>query len=466
MSYRVRAAAGAYWTSQSMQGNSAVRRRLKHLLDTQTWSATDLARLQAEKLCSVIRHAYETVPYYREVMHRRGLRPSDVTDVADLQKLPILTRATVRDHPGRLMSAAAGPDLTRRGSSGSTGQRVEICHDRDFDLWCRAHQLRTYTWCGDWQLGEPFALVWGSPAYFESQTRHQRLDNRVSRRIEINAYRLDHDAIAAILDRLIRHQPSLISGYSTSLYLIARLAARRQIRLPGLRAVQPNAEPLTPAMREAMVGGFGCPVFDKYGSRETNIVAHEAPDHDGMLIQSEHTIVEVVDENDRPVPSGQPGRLLLTQLNNRAMPLIRYETTDLATLLEPHPAGFGFPRMSPVMGRMQDVLCTPHGGLIHPQLFSNILRQFPLIDWFQVVQDRLDHLLIRMVASSGLGDDDRAQITRLIAELTGYPFAIDYERLADMPMSPTGKYRICVSDLPANAVDPTVSALNALRGTS
>ena len=164
------------------------------------------------------------------------------------------------------------------------------------------------------------------------------------------------------------------------------------------------------------------------------------------------------------MPPGVLGRLVLTTLNNRAMPLLRYETTDLAAPLNVmDQSGLGLPAMSPVMGRDQDVLCTPDGGLLHPQMFSNVLRQFPTVTWFQVVQHREDALLFRVVADGALAAEQKERIAALIRELSGFPFAIDFEQLPDMPQSLTGKFRLCVCDLPGSRQDRELWSLNDLR---
>ncbi len=453
-----------YWTSQVAQGNQSICGKLRLLNETQYWEPARLRDLQFRKLRALVEHAYETVPYYRDLMDRHGLRPERVRDFDDYRRLPMLSRATLRTHMSQMLSRTAGADQYRRQSSGSTGEPVAFWQDRDFDRWCRAHQLRAYAWCGSWRLGEPFALMWGSPTYFETRGRLTRIDNAFSNRVELDAFRLDQASLERLVAKLLDFQPVLISGYTTAIYLIARMLRERNLALPMLRAVQPNAEPLNDLMRKEIERGFSCEVFDKYGSRETNIVAHESPHHDGLRIQAEHTYVEFVDEEGAPCQPGTLGRLVLTTLNNHVMPLLRYETSDLASSREvADRSGIGLPAMSPVIGRTHDILCTPDGGFIHPQLFSNVLREQKTIDWFQVVQQREDTLLIRVVTRHDFKAEEQMQIIDSIRSLTGFDFAVEFDQLSGMPHSPTGKFRLCVCDLPGNSQDRGLRFLNDLR---
>jgi phenylacetate-CoA ligase len=456
-------AEGLYWAALRLRNKTAVRARIELLVRTQWLSPASIRELQLDKLRRLTKHCYETVPYYRNAMDRCGIRPEHIHDFDAFAKIPLLRRDALRGHQKSLLSSTSDREkVALRHSSGSTGQRTEFFQDADFDLWSRAHQIRTYGWCGGWRIGEPFALVWGAPMHIETKLWPERAENFLSNRIELASFRLDPQSIENLLARLLRFRPALISGYTTALYLLAQLALQKGVHLEGLLAVQPNAEPLSQPMRETMERGFDCPVFDKYGTRESNIVAHESPHHEGMCIQAEHTYVEFMNDNDRPCKPGELGKVVLTTLNNFAMPLLRYETSDLASPVRGYcSSGVGLPRMSHVAGRLQDLLCTPAGGVIHPQVFSNIMRQFAEVAWFQIVQQKESELLVRVWAPNGLSLDSQARITGLIREQSGFPLDMCYELLPGMPESQTGKFRLCICEVARN--HSALAHLNEMR---
>lgn len=430
-----------------MRGRGGVRERLDWLRANQERSAREIQDLQFEKLREVVEHAYRTVPYYREVMDERGLRSLD--GPADLRRLPLLTRdVLIRRQTDLYSSEADRATLQTNFSSGSTGRRAQFAQDLDFRLWMRAHQVRTYEWCSGWRLGDPFVLLWGSEIYWSFKQWMDRLENLLSNRREFNTFRLSPELVRAVLRKLVRFKPALVSTYSNAIHLIAREAERQSVRIPSLRAIQATSEPLPPALRQRIEDVFGCEVYDKYGMRESNIIAHEAPGHGPMLIQAENVFVEFLDDAGEPCPPGVTGRVVVTTLNNRSMPLIRYQTSDLAAFLGPAEGELPYPRMSAVAGREQDLIHLPDGGHVDAYLFSYLLMRFPEVHWFQVIQREMTKLHIRLYVPDGLRRDTAAAIIERISHHTGHPFEVEFEQLAEMPESVTGKFRLCVSELP------------------
>jgi phenylacetate-CoA ligase len=438
-----------YWQEQQWRGRGDVKNRLDWLLQTQCLSPEEIRSIQFEKLHQIITYAYKTVPYYQNVMKERDIRPDDITTFEDLHKLPILSRDLLRTRQEELLSSEADhKTLQTNFSSGSTGLRAVFKQDANFRMWMRAHQLRTYSWCSNWKLGEPFVLLWGSEIYWNSKQFIDHLENLLSNRREFNTFRLSQKLIEQFLYKLVQFRPVLVSTYTNAMYLIAKVAEQQQIYIPELRAVQGTSEPFPPATKERISKIFNCEVYDKYGMRETNIVAHESPNHEEMCIQAENVYVEFLTDDGLPCKEGQKGRVVLTTLNNFSMPLIRYETSDLAAPVPGYcSSGFGFPRMTSVAGRLQDLIVSPNGDRIDAYLFSYLLMRFSEIHWFQVVQSELDSLALRVFAPNDITPSTREQIIERIHYHTGFPFKIDFEMLSEMPESSTGKFRLCVSEL-------------------
>jgi phenylacetate-CoA ligase len=440
-----------YWKWQNLKGKGLIKERLEWLNQTQWLTPGEIRELQFRKLKDILEHAYKTVPYYRHVFEERGITPKEINEPKDMQKLPLLTRDLLRTKQNDLVSSEADfKTLQTNYSSGSTGVRAEFKQDLNFRMWMRAHQLRTYSWCSDWKLGDPFVLLWGSEIYWSFKQFTDQLENFMTNRREFNTFHLSNKTISSFLKKLRDFKPVLVSTYTNAMYLIAKEAERQGVKIEGLRCIQATSEPVPDAMRERMRAIFGCEIYDKYGMRESNIISHESPNHEGMLIQSENVFVEFINTKGEPCKPGEVGRVVVTTLNNLSMPLIRYETSDLAAPLEGYcSSGMGLPRMTSVHGRLQDLILTPNGEHVDAYFFSYLMMRFKQIHWFQVVQSKLDELHIRMFVPDGLPKELRAELIERIHHHTGYPFKIDFELLDQMPESSTGKFRLCVSELGA-----------------
>ena len=202
-------------------------------------------------------------------------------------------------------------------------------------------------------------------------------------------------------------------------------------------------------MAKIMGEVFKVPVFDKYGSTETNIIAHQSPaQSDVMCIQVENAHIEFVSETGEPCPIGTEGRILATTLNNYSMPLIRYQTSDLATPLEGTcPSGRGFPLMSPVIGRLADLIRMADGERVHPQIFSNLFSNFPSVQWFQVVQDSIGKLNITLLMGHDSGTELEPTFTKMINLRTNGKFEVSYSYIQEIPQTTTGKHKLCICNL-------------------
>jgi phenylacetate-CoA ligase len=361
--------------------------------------------------------------------------------------MPILTRGDLEKNFEALKSSKISEyGAYESCSSGSTGQPAKFMQDSIYDMWCRAHQIRTYRWCGDWDVGDKFALVWGSPVYWDKQTLVRKIESAVTNRIELNCNNIGRSNLQKILDRLVEFQPKLISGYSTALYLVADLAASQKRTFPGLKAVQPNAEPTYDYMATTMKSQFKVPLFDKYGSTETNIIGHQSPMLENRLcVQSENTHVDFLKDDGTHCSIGEQGRIIVTTLNNFSMPLIRYQTSDLASPEEGTcPSGRGFSLMSKVQGRSSDLIIGESGDRIHPQVFSNLFSNFSQVRWFQVVQNEMGKLDIFIISSDPSIRALESTFTKMINLRTSGNFKVTYEYLQDIPTTKTGKHKICV----------------------
>jgi phenylacetate-CoA ligase len=423
-------------------------------LRSQQWLAPgDLAEIQGQKLRRLVRQAYDHVPYYRSVLDEHGVRPNDIQTADDLRRLPILTKEIVR-HRGADLRARAGvtwPQLVRANhTGGSTGAPLTFYQDQNYRDWNEMAHIRDYEMCG-YRLGDSMAFVWGSD--YDNKV-HTTLRGKLRDYLEQVLYLDAFDAHEPDLDQfclmLSRFKPRLLVGYVSSLTLLAGLALARKQRLVRPGAIESSAETLTPAQRDLLERAFGCQVFDRYGCREVGSIAHECPAHDGLHIAADNNVVEIVADGE-PMAAGHDGSVIVTNLNNYAMPFIRYATGDIAIMAHHQcPCGRGLPLLEKVVGRSTDIIVCPSGKLLHGEFFTHLFYKLPGIREFQVIQRTKTRLEIHVVPEDGSMSDRSIESLKDTIRSYGDPdFEVRVLVVDRIERTPSGKYRFVVSELPA-----------------
>jgi phenylacetate-coenzyme A ligase PaaK-like adenylate-forming protein len=278
--------------------------------------------------------------------------------------------------------------------------------------------------------------------------------------------------IETIIERLNAWQPEALIAYASMARILAeeQLAGRLQIRP---RAVFTSSEVLTEETRKRIVQAWGERLFNQYAATEIGSLAAECVHHRGMHLMEDLVIVEVVDQNNRPVPPGIYGdKLLITVLFNRTQPLIRYELSDSVRLAtEPCPSGHPFALIDDIQGREEDVLffAGVAGGVVsvHPLVFSRIMDILPVSGW-QVVQEA-DCLHVLLSGERGeFGDEMLADTLRqALAEQGVIIPHVEVQRVESIPKTAAGKAPLIKSNLSRSSslsgtLDSGVSEMEAL----
>jgi phenylacetate-CoA ligase len=393
------------------------------------------------RMQAVVRHAWERVPYYRRAFEGAGFHPDALRGPADLVRVPILEKADVIPDPHALCVGRLAPGARWDATGGSTGEPLRFVRSLRCDAVTYANEARTWRWYGVGP-GARQAYVWGadrdvSPDRSASDWRSRLLGIR-----QLNAFLLDDARCRRFAEILAEFRPTIVYGYATALARFAGFLEEQGQRLPEApRAIRSTAEVLLPEHRAVVERAFGAPLFDYYGSREVGPIAGEAPGGPGLNVFSDVTYVEIVGEDGRPLPPGEPGDVVVTKLHEYEMPLVRYRIGDRAALLDDGQEGRGFPRLTPLEGRVGDFVTGPDGRVIHGEFFTHLFYGVAGVHRFQVVQPEPDRLEIRVA-----GDDvDPAALESIRARSAehfgGGPDAVTLERVAEIRPGASGKHR-------------------------
>ncbi|RMG45689.1 MAG: phenylacetate--CoA ligase family protein [Acidobacteria bacterium] len=406
------------------------------------WPRDRIDEYRRRRLAALVEHAYRNVPYWRRVIDGLGATPAEVGTPEGLAALPPLTKDVIdREGPALLSRGAGGARATVKSTGGSTGHNVWLRIDMDTHDRRRAAGRLTESWDGVGP-GTRVAVLWGSRLETRPSLRARLLD-RLSCRRFFSVYGVGEAELSRYLAELQRFRPEVISSYPSILADIARRLGRRACRRLGVRLVYSSAESLDEPTRSELEDAFGAPVRNRYASREFGMIASDCPTGPGLHLMD----MRLWAENGRAEHPEAPPELLLTDLDNRSMPLIRYRIEDAAVIEDSAcPCGRSLSRLARVEGRVFDVVYTPAGRAFGGSFFPILLRPFDRsIRRFQVVQDRLDHLTIRVVPGHGWDAPCRDRVLRIIAERMGPEMKVDLKVCREIPPAPSGKRRPVVS---------------------
>ena len=400
-----------------------------------------LLAYQAERLEKLLRHARETSPYYRELLKSESLALSDI---------PTLEKETIREQPERLCSEAFSPnERIKNATGGSTGTPLTFYQDRDY--W-NQRNLSTYyfdRWAG-WDFGEPQLILWGA-LQDTGGTRLSRRFNAFWRNQHwLNGFHLTASAMRETYEKMRRLQPQTILAYPSSLYQFAKFIRARGTGTratvkwtSNLKGIISSAEMLHPHYRALAETVFQTKVYNRYGSREVGLIAMECAEG-RMHINCRDIRVEV----DSPNPWTEPGELLVTQLNNYAMPFIRYRIGDIGRLSdEVCPCGNQLPILGELLGRSTATFRTKSGALIHGGYFTQQFYSLTGVSQFQLIQETLERCTLKLVINSAWRDATRHHIIQKIREALGAEVTVNVEFVADIPLPSSGKREFTISHL-------------------
>jgi phenylacetate-CoA ligase len=408
----------------------------------------DVLEIQERTVRRLLRHAYETCPYYREVLDARGLGPRVTREECALDEIPVLTKDILRRRADDLLSRGADRRrVIESRTSGSTGSPVRFFLDARTVEMMRAASRRTYTWCG-WRPGDRVLHLWGASSDLSGPARLKRTvaEWMYSER-HLDASRFDEAALEAWRSTLLAYRPAILQGYPSVLTSFARFLRDRSGGLPRLKGVYTTAEVLHPWQREVLETVFGCKVYNQYGSREVHSMACECP-AGSLHVLTDMARVEVAHLDG--AAEGQR-KLIVTSLSNWTMPLLRYEIGDTGKLSETAcGCRLPFPTMEMGVCREYDLIVAPDGRRVHPSLLNRFVlegaRELTSYQYHQTSRTELRLHVLRAEASPEVLGKLEAIGARVRREI--HPdLHLAIVVVPEIPRQAGGKHRFVISDI-------------------
>lgn len=421
----------------------------KRLLKTQYDPPEMIRERQTQKMREMLSHAYSTCKFWKERFDSLGLKPNDIKELEDLPKLPFLTKADLRTRLDDMISSDF-PDrekLTIHETSGSTGISVTVFSNEQSDQFKRGAVLRSDEWSG-WKLGERVASLWTVPHEPFRLKRWLRKTLLSRHYVHLYTLKMDDESINSFVETLIKWPPSLIFGHAHTFYLLVDFLKKRRPEVKiRPKAIIATAMVLYDHERSVVEDYFKCKMTNRYGCEEVSLIACECEKHEGLHVNLDALHVELISPEGKPCRPLEPGRLIITDLCNLAMPMIRYEIGDTASWSDkPCSCGRTLPMFSRIEGRIADYVITKKGEYISGiSLTTYFACELPEFAQLQIIQEELDHFIFNIVKGSDFDEKCMEKLRRLVDERFGQGTRYEYHFMDKIPQEPSGKYRFCIS---------------------
>lgn len=402
----------------------------------------EIDEMKNERLRRLIKHAYENVQYYRKVFDERGLKPSDIQCKEDLKLLPIIRKDDIRKNLKLFMAKnyhKYGPFVNYTG--GTTGKPLRFLGDKISSTVHNACVWRYRNWAG-YNYGDKIIIM--RYKTFESSYRRIPLDMK-GNTLYLSAFHLRRENVYDYLNIIQKFNPKAIWAFPSTLYLISRYIQKRNVKLNiDLKAIFTSSETLFKHFRESIENAFQCKIYDWYGSNEDVVTAAECPN--GNYHITEEGILEIVDFKGEECAIGQKGKVVGTSLWNYAMPFIRYELGDIASITtEKCTCGRGLPLLKTIEGRIDDIIITKDKRLIGR--LDEAFHYSYGIKESQIIQPEVGRIIVKIVKDENFSDKDIQILDYELRRRLGTDMNIEYEFVDEIPRTRSGKFKFVISEI-------------------
>jgi len=424
---------------------SRVGRNLRRIDRYEQASADEVRQWTEQRLKRLLLHAAQNVPYYRDVLPDCGVVTDGLVRLENFQRIPLLTKAIIRQEGERLYSA---DHVFRKSytntSGGSTGEPVCFLQDKQYDDWNTATKIYFNRVLGK-NLGDREIKFWGSDRDIlkGTLTLKDRLINRLYNRRFFNSYQLDSQRLNELIRLNNTFRPKAYWSYMESALELARYLLESGQKFYGPDAVVSTIGPLTEEVRQTIETGMKTKVYNQYGSREAGVIACQCREQKGLHTFPWRQYVEVTDTTGRALAAGEQGNITITTLDNYSMPLIRYDIGDAAVLGGCDcPCGRHTQVLETVLGRTLGYFKKADGSLAHSHFLVQALFYRSWIQRFQVVQEAFDRIVIRIELKPRTQADpaDLDDIRRKTQVIMGAGCRVEFEFVDKIERSASGKY--------------------------
>jgi len=414
------------------------------LKESQWYSYELLQKIQLQRLIKLLEFAKENIPYYSEVLQK--IEPKSFSAMDDIQQVPILTKELLKENFKSMLNANLMGAM-KKTTGGSTGNPVTVYKSAKAMGATYAAEWRGYQWAGV-GIGDRQGRFWGIPNDKNQKNRAKWID-RIANRERYSAFSFDKADLENYYYKLNQFKPKYFYGYVSMLEAFANYLLEHDLRLEFQPfCVITTSEVLTQVHRRLFEKAFKCRVYNEYGCGEIGTIAHECG-HGSMHTSAENILLEIHQNGGTPQP-GETGDIVVTDLNNTAMPLIRYNLKDLGYLeIGSCECGRGLPVLTGLHGRAYDIIYNKAGKAFHGEYFMYIFEELQnrelYVSSLQAVQEDFDNFTLKLVTDTPQRTKMEEYIINRVHETYGTYANIKFEYVSNIEREKSGKLRLIKS---------------------
>ena len=421
----------------------------RELERTQFFSREQLEEIQWNRLRKLWKFLWRNNSFYRKRFQCFGLNEKTLQTPDDIRRLPILTKKEIREHGRKIFSDGFSADnLLHFKTGGSTGKALDIFITEECSELRNACARRHDRWSG-WEPGEPIGAVWGNPK-LPKKFRDKIVNSLIQPYIYLDTMSVSEQSVNLFVKEWERKKPTLLFGHAHSLYILARKIDELKVDTIKPTGIISTSMMLMPHERVFVERVFSCKVTDRYGCEEVSLIGSECERHNGLHMNIEHLVIEFIRDDGTPAAPDEPGKIVVTDLMNYAMPFVRYRVEDIGMQLSHDCAcGRGLPLMGPVIGRVADFLVNREGGQVAGvSLIENTLTKYPALDQMQIIQNSYDDFCLNIVPGKEYSEETGKMLIEYFRKIFGHKAQVAINLVNEIEPEVSGKYRFSICNLP------------------
>ena len=418
---------------------------------SQWWSREQLEEYQLSKLNKLLIHAYENVPYYKQMFNNLGLKPKDIQDFKDLQKLPYLTKDIIRNNLSELKARNySDKKFEYMTTGGSTGAPLGLFYEKGFSKsteWAFIKKLWDRV---DYKFIDKCVILHGNVVNSISESIFWET-SLFGRWLILSSYHMSDRNLPFYIKKIKNFKPKFIQAYPSLITILARYMKKYNI-LPfkSVKAILCGSENIYSWQKNLIKEIFQCKIYSWYGQTERVVLGGVCKENEGYHLFPEYGITELIGKNEKPIKEeGGVGVIVGTGLTNYVMPLIRYKTDDIGVHTnEKCNCHREYPILKNVEGRLQEYIITKNNKLIsvtalewHPSFYDNAKQ-------IQFYQDKKGELILKIVKDKNYSNKDTNLIKDMLNRRLGDDIHLTIQFVDNIPPTKNGKYRIFIQKLP------------------